>query len=232
MFNLPPVVLWTVGALAAVHAARAALGPEADFDLLLRFAFVPARYRPGFATADDPTLYWTPITYGLLHAGLEHLILNSLWLVVFGSAVAWRFGAGRFVLFALACTAAGAAAHAASNWLEPVPMIGASAGVSGLTAAAARFIFEAGGPLGAFRSQGGRYAFLQPATPFVESLRNPRVFAFVAIWFALTIAFGAISIPGAPGEGGQIAWEAHLGGFLAGLVLFPLFDPVPRRRWR
>jgi membrane associated rhomboid family serine protease len=58
-------------------------------------------------------------------------------------------------------------------------------------------------------------------------LRNPRVLGFLAIWFGVNIIFGIGSIAiGA--DGASVAWQAHIGGFLAGLMLFSLFDPVPR----
>lgn len=229
MFNLPGVVSATVAILVGVQAVRWFLGPERDLRLVLELAFIPARYaeRPDLAALfppDDPARWWSFVTYGLLHAGVEHLVINGLWLVVFGSAVAWRFGAGRFLVLLLVSTAAGALAHLASHAGSTTPMVGASAGISGLTAAAIRFVFEQGGPFGGFRA--GAAAFRRPATPFLASLRNPRVFAFIALWFGLTLVFGA-GLPGAFGEG-SVAWEAHIGGFVAGLALFPLLDPVPR----
>jgi membrane associated rhomboid family serine protease len=58
-------------------------------------------------------------------------------------------------------------------------------------------------------------------------LRNPRVLAFLAVWFGVNIIFGIGSIAiGA--DGASVAWQAHIGGFFAGLLLFSLFDPVPR----
>ena len=61
----------------------------------------------------------------------------------------------------------------------------------------------------------------------MRALRNPRVLAFLGIWFGVNIIFGMGSVAiGA--EPGSIAWQAHIGGFVAGLVLFSLFDPVPR----
>ena len=65
----------------------------------------------------------------------------------------------------------------------------------------------------------------------MRALRNPRVLGFLAVWFGVNIIFGIGSIAiGA--DGASVAWQAHIGGFLAGLVLFSLFDPVPRRRRR
>jgi len=65
-----------------------------------------------------------------------------------------------------------------------------------------------------------------PALPLFEALRHPRVITFLALWFGINIIFGlgAIQI-GAQGQ--SVAWQAHIGGFLAGLLLFSLFDPIP-----
>jgi membrane associated rhomboid family serine protease len=61
----------------------------------------------------------------------------------------------------------------------------------------------------------------------MRALRNTRVLAFLGVWFGVNIIFGIGSIAiGA--DGGSVAWQAHIGGFLAGLMLFSLFDPVPR----
>ncbi|MDU6835147.1 MAG: rhomboid family intramembrane serine protease, partial [Bradyrhizobium sp.] len=68
-----------------------------------------------------------------------------------------------------------------------------------------------------------------PALSLSRALRNPRVLAFLAIWFGVNIVFGAggLSI-GA--EGANVAWQAHIGGFVAGLILFALFDPITHVR--
>jgi membrane associated rhomboid family serine protease len=66
-----------------------------------------------------------------------------------------------------------------------------------------------------------------PALSLMRALRNPRVLAFLGIWFGVNIIFGVGSI--AIGvDGASVAWQAHIGGFFAGLLLFSLFDPVPR----
>jgi len=67
-----------------------------------------------------------------------------------------------------------------------------------------------------------------PALPLSGVLRDPRVLAFVVVWFGVNFIFGAGSLP-IVGEDAPVAWEAHIGGFLAGLLLFSLFDPAPRR---
>jgi membrane associated rhomboid family serine protease len=67
---------------------------------------------------------------------------------------------------------------------------------------------------------------LVPAAPLAASLRDPRVIAFLLVWFGLNILFGVFSL-GMPGVEQAIAWQAHIGGFLAGLLAFSAFDPVP-----
>ena len=81
--------------------------------------------------------------------------------------------------------------------------------------------------LGYFRD-GSRQAFFVPAAPLSQALRNPQVLVFLGVWFAINLLFGIGSLPDVLGSG-TVAWQAHIGGFLAGLLLFPLFDPVPRR---
>jgi membrane associated rhomboid family serine protease len=230
IFNLPPAIVALAGLLVLVHGWRETLSPVADGDVLARFAFIPARYdTPALFGPDRGEALWTPLTYGALHGGWEHLILNLVWLVVFGSPVAWRFGGARFVLFVLLATAAGAAAHYLAHAGDAVPMVGASAAISGLTAAAARFVFEPYGPLGAERAAADGSAFFVPAPPLLVSLANPRVRAFLLVWLVMTLVVGLGLIGPADVS---IAWEAHVGGFAAGLLLFPFLDPVSARQLR
>jgi membrane associated rhomboid family serine protease len=106
------------------------------------------------------------------------------------------------------------------------PMIGASASVSGTMAAAIRFAFVQGSFLSFSRGDADAAARV-PALSLTRALRNPRVLGFLAVWFGVNIIFGLGSIAiGA--DGASVAWQAHIGGFFAGLVLFSLFDPVPR----
>jgi membrane associated rhomboid family serine protease len=132
-----------------------------------------------------------------------------LWLLPFGSALARRFGAVRFFVFLAVTAAAGALAHLVTHEHAVVPMIGASASVSGAMAAAT--------------------AAKVPALPLLQALRDRRIVGFLGVWFALNIIFGVGAI-GVESDSAGVAWEAHIGGFVAGLLLFALFDPVPRVR--
>jgi len=231
VFNLPPVIIAISAILVVVHVLRQFLSQETDLKVLLWTAFLPARYShvpvlngllPGGFAADA----WTFVTYAFLHGDAIHLAVNLIWFLAFGSAVAWRFGTLRFLAFSAVTAAAGSAVHLATHFNDIAPLVGASAAISGAMAAATRFAFEAGGPLGAWRNSGPE-AFKVPASPLLVSLRNRQVLVFLGVWFLLNLLFGATSALTNLSEG-SVAWEAHVGGFLAGLLLFPLFDPIRR----
>ncbi len=234
MFNVPPVVLATAAVLIFVHVLRMFVLTDAeDLRLVLTFAFIPARYDtarltggsfPGGFGAD----LWTFFTYAFLHANLLHIGLNLAWLLPFGTALARRFGPWRYTLFMLVMAAAGAFAHLISHPGAMVPMIGASAAISGAMAAALRFVFQRGGPLGLWRGETGENAYRMPAAPLMATLRDPRFLIFLGAWIGLNALFGLGTVPMGE-EGQEIAWQAHIGGFLAGLLLFNVFDPVVSR---
>jgi membrane associated rhomboid family serine protease len=104
-------------------------------------------------------------------------------------------------------------------------MIGASAAISGTMAAAMRFAFQRGGPLGLLRDN-DEQAYRVLAIPLVGVLSDARVLIFLGAWFAINILFGLGSLPITGGDQ-TIAWQAHIGGFLAGLLLFSWFDSAP-----
>lgn len=229
IFNVPTVVVVTLVVLLAVHLVRLfALTARGELEFLLLFAFIPARYdsamlvsgtMPGGMFADA----WTFVTYSLIHADFMHLGFNAIWLLAFGTPLARRFGAARFVAFVAAAAAAGALAHLVTHPGEIIPMVGASGAISGAMAASMRFAFQRGGPLWTGRADTASYR--QPALPLRAALREPRVLIFILLWFALNFLFGVGSIS-IGGDQQSVAWEAHVGGFMAGLLLFGFFDPV------
>jgi membrane associated rhomboid family serine protease len=230
MLNVPPVVTATIAVTALVHALRAlVLTPRDDLQFLLLFSFIPARYDPtwlaqGYELGGWGAQVWTFVTYAFIHGDLTHLGLNTVWLLPFGSAVARRFGALRFLGFFAVTAAAGAAMHLATHVGDVWPMVGASASISGFMAAAIRFVFQAGGPLGLLGKSHG-HADSTPAAPLWVTLRDPRVLVFLTVWFGLNVLFGLVSLP-LTDDQQSVAWQAHIGGFVAGLILFRLFDPV------
>jgi len=229
ILTLPGALAAYVLLLAVIHL-RVLLSPEWENWTIDVFGFIPKRYDSTLLAIDFPggagAKVWTFVTYSLLHANLSHIAFNVLWLLPFGSALARRFGAFRFFLFMAVTAAAGALAHLVTHEHAVAPMIGASASVSGTMAAAIRFAFVHGSFLSFSRGDADAAAKV-PALSLTHALRNPRVLGFLGVWFGVNIIFGVGSIAiGA--DGASVAWQAHIGGFFAGLVLFSLFDPVPR----
>lgn len=228
LFNIPPVVVAVLAVLVLIHVVRTLVFSEQqDIEFLLSFAFIPARYDSsvmlGGALPGGGADVWTFVTYALIHADWTHLLVNAVWLLPFGSAVARRFSAPRFLAFLTATSVAGAALHLATHAGEQFPMIGASAAISGTMAAAMRFAFQRGGPLGLL-GRTDESAYRVPAIPLRGVLTDARVVLFLVVWFGINILFGIGSLP-ITGSEQTVAWQAHIGGFLAGLLLFSWFDP-------
>src|SRR5262249_9643248 len=224
------VVSGGVGVGMFVHLGRVyVLSDDEDLEFLITFAFIPARYSssslfsgelPGGWGAD----IWTFVTYAFIHGNATHLLLNSIWLLPFGSALARRLGTVRFLAFFAATAAAGAAFHLATNVGSEQPVIGASGAISGFMAASVRFAFQRVVPLDPLAG-GDERSYRVPAVPLLAALRDMRIMVFLGAWFGLNILFGLGTLA-MPGMDQAIAWQAHIGGFLAGLLLFALFDPV------
>jgi membrane associated rhomboid family serine protease len=229
ILTLPGALTAYVLLLAVIHF-RVLLPPEWENWTIDVFGFIPKRYDSTLLAIDFPggagAKVWTFVTYSLLHANLSHIGFNVLWLLPFGSALARRFGALRFFVFMAVTAAAGALAHLLTHEHAVAPMIGASASVSGTMAAAIRFAFVQGSFL-SFRRGDADAAARVPALSLWRALRDPRVVGFLVVWFGVNIIFGLGSIA-IGSEGASVAWQAHIGGFFAGLVLFSLFDPIPR----
>jgi membrane associated rhomboid family serine protease len=230
MFNVPAIVLAVIAVCVLVHLLRVYWLTDAEDDAFLAYyAFIPARYdhalalRMGIPDGWACDL-WTFVSYAFIHGSWMHLGVNCVWLLPFGSAVARRFGSFRFLAFFAATAIAGALAHLVTHLGAEQAVIGASGAISGFMAAATRFAFQRGGPLSFVGANDDAYRV--PAMPLAAALRDRRIVLFLGLWFALNIVFGlgTLAMPGIDEQ--QVAWQAHIGGFLAGLLLFPLFDPV------
>jgi membrane associated rhomboid family serine protease len=221
IFNVPGVVLCLLGVLLAVELLRRALPPEGDVWLTEAMAFIPGRLGgdavllPGGQVAMATAF----LTHVFVHGDLTHLLVNSAWLLAIGSPVARRIDAARFLAFFFFAGAAGALAYLAVNGGVLVPVVGASGAISGLMGASFRFLFR--GPTKGIALGEATV----PLTSLLETLQDRRVLIAIAIWTMLNAlqALGAAGITDAAG----IAWEAHLGGFFAGLLLYGFFEPSP-----
>jgi membrane associated rhomboid family serine protease len=230
ILTLPGALTAYVLLLAVIHAVRMLLPYDIDDTVIQMFGFIPKRYDSTLLAIDFPggtgAKVWSFVSYSLLHANVSHIGFNVLWLLPFGSALARRFGALRFFVFMAVTAVAGALAHLVTHEHAVAPMIGASASVSGTMAAAIRFAFVQGSFLSFSRGDADAAAKV-PALSLMRALRNTRVLGFLAVWFGVNIIFGLGSIS-IGNDGASVAWQAHIGGFLAGLMLFSLFDTVPR----
>jgi len=225
IFNVPRVVLIVLGAFLAVHVLRGVLSPEQDAAFSLTLAFIPARYSgfawvyPGGVIAE----FTSPVTYMFVHGDLTHLAINGAWLLAFGAAIARRAGSARFLTFSLFCGLAAIATFYLFHIGQAVPVVGASGAISGLMAGALRFILPAlqSGGIAVFRDNPRAL----PLVPVDKMLRQPQTLTVIGIWVALNFLFGIGGT--ALVNGAAIAWEAHLGGFVAGLLAYGYFDRGP-----
>ena len=217
IFNLPPALTATLALLIVIYLLQTWLFSSETLDwFFFTFGFIPGRYVTPLSQQGWEWL-WTPVTYSLLHGSIEHILFNGLWLMAFAAPVVRRIGTGRYVIFWILSSVASAALNAALHWGEMTLLMGASGVVSALMGAACRFVFPP--------EQRGRAqeAHLNPRLSIIEALRSRTVFTFILFWFLgnILIAFGIPLI----GDGSQeIAWDAHVGGFLFGFMLFSFFD--------
>jgi membrane associated rhomboid family serine protease len=224
---LPGVILGLLGAMLAVHLARAfVLNESGDLLLIYWFGFIPLRgMLPQEFDGGWIPLLWTPLTHAFLHGGWEHLLVNCAWLAIFGTPVARRYGPLPTLILFLASAAAGAAFFAATTLPDLQVLVGASGGIAGLTGVACRFIFQ---PVVVARDPdtGQTHVLGRRLASLGELVRNQRAAFFIAIWLILNAAVPFL--PMLIGQSVGIAWQAHLGGFFAGLLLTPLFERRPK----
>jgi membrane associated rhomboid family serine protease len=199
--NLPPALMWLIGINIAVHLVRLLLSDRADQDLVLALGLIPASY-----TANPPGEWWSlllaPITYQFIHGGWVHLGVNMITLAAFGAPVERLLGVRRFVLFYLSAGIVAGLIHVLFFPDSADPVVGASGAISGVF----------GAVLMALRHV-GRLTSLLPVA---------------GLWIALNVFFGLWG--GGPGTGAEpVAWTAHIGGFVYGLVAFRLFLPAALR---
>ena len=184
------------------------------------FSFIPARFGPEPFPMIPGSQYRSFLTYALLHANWLHLAINSVWLLIFGTITARYLGVVRFLLLAAISAIAGAAVTLAFHWGQQYLMVGASGAVSGMMAAAVPIMYGRSGRSG-FWPTGDRDGS-EPLS-FAELMRNRNALIFAAIFLVLTLFSGATGFTGNSFMGeDSIAWEDHLGGFVAGLACFYL----------
>lgn len=210
----PAIVLGAIGILFAVHVFNALAPDIYRSDAVTWFALIPSRFvtlwTQGGTLGDVASVAGTLLTYVFLHDDFMHVAVNCVCLLATATPVARRIGTRRFLAFCCTTAVCAALAHIATHLGSSEPRMGASGVAFGMIGAFARFMF------------------LDPKQPAVwpratQPLMTRSVLVWTAIWTASIMALGLFQA-----STGVLArypdWEGHLGGFYAGLLLFPLFD--------
>ena len=169
------------------------------------FGLVPARFQamPSIGVV-------TLVTSMFLHSGWLHLIGNMLFLYIFGDNVEDRLGHVRYVVFYLLSGAAAGLAQIYSVPHSTIPMIGASGAIAGVSGAYFLFYPTA------------RIVTLVPIFFFFQIIEVPAV-VFLLLWFLMQLFYGVATVSVAGGRAvGGVAWWAHIGGFVFGMIAAPL----------
>jgi hypothetical protein len=210
--NFPAVNILIIGLNIVAFLWEIAQGPELK-EVFYFYGMVPLRYsNPEISvhfTAFEQTLPF--LTSMFLHGGFLHIIMNMWFLYIFGDNVEDRLGHIRYFIFYLFCGVAAGLVHLLTNWNSNVPTIGASGAISGVM---------------------GAYLLLYPRSKiltlififfFIQFVEIP-AFIFLGFWFLLQLLSAGIT----PKNVGGVAFWAHIGGFVAGLVFVKIFDVIPR----
>ncbi len=205
-YSTPFVTLALIVANVFVFLHELSLDRFSLNHLIAAYGVVPARFEP-----------LTLLTSMFLHGGWLHLIGNMWFLWIYGDNVEDVLGHGKYLLFYLLCGIAAGLAHVAVHPQSRVPTIGASGAIAGVM----------GGYMLKFPY--ARIRTLVFIFVFVSVVEIPAA-VILLFWFVIQFFSGAGSIADSAASGGGIAWFAHVGGFIAGMILIQLMRT--RRRYR
>jgi membrane associated rhomboid family serine protease len=207
MERFPSVTLALIAANIAVFLWQLSVGLTESIDV---FGAVPRNILGGASHAGVPAAL-TLLTSMFLHGGFLHLGLNMLFFWIFGGNVEDRLGHFGYLVFYLTCGVLAGLAQMLAAPTSPTPMIGASGAIAGVL---------------------GAYFLLFPRSKvyalviliiFIKGMYLPAVL-FIGVWFLIQL----FSLP--EGAAGGVAFAAHVGGFISGLVLVRIFGTLHRPR--
>ena len=206
----PTYVTWAlIGLCILIFIAQYSAAPAVTQRIVYSFGLIPAVLN-NFASlpleVHRVAAEFTVLTSMFLHGGFMHLAGNMLYLWIFGNNVEDCMGHVKFLIFYLLCGAAAAYAQVMFNPDSTIPMVGASGAISGVLGAYLLVYPKA------------HVLVLIPLGFIMQTIRMPAV-VVLSIWFAIQIFSSLNAEPGTPG----VAWYAHIGGFIAGCVLIPVF---------
>jgi membrane associated rhomboid family serine protease len=211
----PAVNRALVGANVLVFFAQLFMG-QATERIIQTFGFMPARLLEPTAFGYAPWEVGITLVSSLfLHGGFVHLFGNLIYLWVFGGAIEHEIGHARFLVFYVACGAAGSLAHTILFPSSTVPSIGASGSIAGLLGAFLVFHPKA------------RIITLFPLVVYWAMAEIPALL-FLPVWFGMQFFSGFLSLQAARGtqEVAGVAWWAHVGGFLFGMIVAALWRRI------
>lgn len=206
-----PVVNWTIIAInLLVFFYGLGLSRQQLEDVYFHYGVIPSEVFHLVQTGAPLEPLFLPFLSAMfLHGGWFHVIGNMWYLWIFGDNVEDRLGRFRYLLFYLAAGIIGSIAHILTNPTSPVPVIGASGAIAGVL----------GGYFITFPRS--RVLALVPVFFFLTLMEVPAVI-YLALWFVLQLFNGTLSLGGVANP---VAWWAHTGGFVAGMVLIKLLAP-------
>jgi membrane associated rhomboid family serine protease len=216
--SFPTVTLLLIVANVAVFLYQISLSDRAAQRFVMTYAVVPARIQMALA-GNHYTLVQALIplfTCMFLHAGWLHIIGNMWFLWIFGGNVEDRMGPVAYLLFYLTCGVGSSIAQTAFSWGSHVPALGASGAIAGV--------------LGAYIVYFPGSQILTLVTLFIIWFRAqiPAV-VFIGLWFLVQFLSGVGALGGgAANTSGGVAWWAHVGGFVLGIVLAKIISPGTR----
>lgn len=210
--SFPFVTIFLIAVNIAVYLMTIPFGRDANADLIKSFGFVPQRFFECISSGRI-LIVGTIFSSMFLHGGIIHLIGNMLYLWIFGNNIEDILGKFRFVLFYCLC---GIGAAFMQGMIKPdsvIPMIGASGAVSGI--------------LGAYiiRFPRAKVSTLVFLFFFINIIRIPAVI-FLGFWIVFQLFAGMGSFAS---QGGGVAFFAHIGGFITGIILSLVFSPKNKR---
>jgi hypothetical protein len=218
--SYPIINITVIVVNCVVYLFQQAQGPRLEA-FIMTYGLVPARYSmPAIGSSFTVSQQlFSFISFMFLHGGFWHLLGNMWSLYIFGDNVEDRLGSVRYLLFYLLAGIASGLSHLLLNWHSPVPTIGASGAIAGVM---------------------GAYFLLYPKARvltlipifFLPYLVEVPAYFFLGLWFIMQFLSATLT----PTGGGGIAWWAHIGGFLFGMILLKLFLRIPEsgfsRRFR
>jgi len=216
--SFPLMTLLLIAANVAVFIHQISLPPRAADAFIMAYGLVPAKISMALA-GRHYTLAQALVpllTCMFLHGGWLHIIGNMWFLWIFGANVEDRLGALPFLLFYLVCGIGSGVTQAAFSWGSKIPSLGASGAISGVLGAYIIFF------------PGSRILTLIPLFIIFFTARIPAVI-FIGLWFLVQFLSGLGSM-GAVNSGG-VAWWAHVGGFLMGMILALGLKRRPADNW-